>query len=194
MLGQLDRKRAHATGARLDKDLLTLLDLRYLDQCLPCRQTHQGNGCGLFHSEVLWLDRHRVFLDGNELGERPDAQVIRPGVDLVARLELANAGSDTNHDAGHVVSEHEWRAVRQDELELAVSHLGVDEVDGGRVDLDQHLVGTQPRFRHVAGPQLLPLAVAVHDEGFHCFSLLPPDSGTHAAAVLDSAFDMMCII
>ena len=123
LLGQLDRKRAHAARARLDEDLLTSLELGLLDQGLPGRQTDQGNGCCLLHREVPGLDRHRVFLDGNELGERPDAEVIGPGIDLVAHLELTHSGPNSNHDAGHVVPQDERRAVGQEELELAATKL-----------------------------------------------------------------------
>ena len=47
----------------------------------------------------------------------------------------------------------EGRAIRQDGLELAVSDLGIQKIDPGRVDLDQDIVVPQHRFRHVAEPQ-----------------------------------------
>lgn len=124
----------------------------------------------------------------HEFCKGPDAQVIGPGVDLVAHLDSTDARADTHHDAGHVVPEHERRSVRQDELEFAVSNLDVDQVDCSRVDLDQHLVGTQFRLRHVASTELLTLAVAIQDKGFHGFSLLLSDSAPQPVAPVDGEY------
>ena len=167
MLGQLDGKSADAAGAGLDEDLLPLLQVGLLDQCLPCRQAHQRDGSGFFHREVLGLERKRCFLDRDELGERADAEVIRPRIDLVAHLELPHARADFDHHPGHVVAQDEGQAIGQDELELAVPDLGVQQVHAGGMDLDQDLVIAQFRGRHVCRAQRALLAIAIENECFH---------------------------
>lgn len=61
---------------------------------------------------VLRLQRHVLLLDGNELRKRTDAMVRRASMSLVTGLEARHARADKNHDAGHVVTQDEPRAVR----------------------------------------------------------------------------------
>ncbi len=172
MLGQLDGEAADSAGARLDEDLLPLLQVGSLDQCLPRRQGHQGNGSRFHHREVLGPVRQRAFLDGNELGERADSKIVYPRVDLVADLELLHARADLGHHARHVVAQDEGQAVGQDELELTVPDLGVQQVQASGMNLDQHLVVTQLRRRHVRQPQRALLSISFENECLHVISLL----------------------
>jgi hypothetical protein len=88
---------------------------------------------------------------GDALGEGPHATVARPPVDLVTHGEARHGGADVTDDAGEVVAEYEGRLVGEDELELAVADLRVEQVDAGGVDVDEHVVVADRRFRSVAG-------------------------------------------
>ena len=114
MLRQLNGERPHAAGTRVDEDSLPLLQVGALDQHLPGGQPHQRDGRGLFHGEVLRLHGHIRFIHGNELGERPDPILMRPRIDLVARLEPPHAPSDPDDNAGDVVAEDQRQAIGQD--------------------------------------------------------------------------------
>jgi hypothetical protein len=140
------------------------------------------------------LDSDRDLLDGHEFGERTDTQVIGPGVDLVADFELAYAWPHLNHHAGHVMTQYERRAIRQDELELSVSDLGIHQVDRCRVNFDQHLVFAQHRYRHTGCSQALFFAVAINNKCFHGFSFSQEVQGMYSAAWPVSSTDMMIII
>ena len=137
MLGQLNGKRPHATRARVDKNLLPALEMRSFDQHLPGGQADQGDGRRFFHSECFGLDRHVTLFDRDEFGERADSPVGRPRIDFVARLESPRSRSDADHHSGHVMAQNERKAIRQNELELAVSDSGIQKVHAGGVDLDQ---------------------------------------------------------
>src|SRR5437763_16853016 len=122
-LGQLDGVRADAAGAGLDEDLLAGLQVRSLDERLPCGQGDEGHRGRLGHGEARRLDREIVLVHGDALGEGPDAAVARPRVDLVAHAEAHHGGADAGDDAGEVVPEYERRLVREEQLELPVAAL-----------------------------------------------------------------------
>src|SRR5947209_257658 len=79
-LGNLDGVRADAAGAGVDEHLLTELQVRPLDECLPRRQGDEGHGGRLGHKEACRLDREIVLVHGDALGEGPDAAVRAGGV------------------------------------------------------------------------------------------------------------------
>jgi hypothetical protein len=54
----------------MDENFLPLLQLGSLNQHLPGRQPHQGDGSRFLHGEVAGLQRHVVFVYGDKLCER----------------------------------------------------------------------------------------------------------------------------
>src|SRR5687768_11529330 len=93
-------------------------------------------------------------------------EVPRPGVDLVANLAITHVGADAGHDAGHVVTEHEWRLVSQQQLELAVADHPVQRVDSGRTNPNEDVARTDRGFRYMGGAEAT-LAVLRNDECVH---------------------------
>ena len=167
MPGQLDGKGAHAAGACLDEDLLPLLQPGLLDERLPGRQGHQGNGSGFFHREAAGFQRQRGFLDRDEFSERADPQIVRSRIDLVPGLEQPHESADPDDFPGNVVAQDERHAVRQEHLEVAMADLGVEQVHPCGMDLDQDLVVAQLGRRHVGPPERALLSIPVENECFH---------------------------
>jgi hypothetical protein len=50
------------------------------------------------------------------------------------------------------VPQNERQAIGQNALELAVSDFGIEQVHAGGVDLDEDVILTQLRVRHLASP------------------------------------------
>jgi len=50
------------------------------DQRLPCRQAHQWDRYGFFHTQRFGLDRQRRFLDRDVLREGADTENISSGI------------------------------------------------------------------------------------------------------------------
>src|SRR6267378_1474880 len=140
VLCQLNGECAYSTGTRMDQDFLALLQVGALNQYLSSCQTHQRDGRCLFHGEILGLQRHVSFMHGDEFRERPDPVLMRPRINLVARLEPSHVGPDPDDDPGHVVAENQRQAIGQNEFELAVPNLGIQLVYTGCVDLDQYII------------------------------------------------------
>jgi hypothetical protein len=107
MLCELNGKRSDAPGARLDENLLPLLKIRFFDQRLPSRQANQRDGSSFFHGESFWFYRQGSFFDRNKFSESTHSKVIRPGIDLITRFEVAHRWPDPDHDAGHIVTQSE---------------------------------------------------------------------------------------
>ena len=118
MLGELDRDRPDPAGAGVDEDLLPRLHVASLDEGLPRGQCHQRQRAGLLHADRRGLERQVGLGDGDALGERADAVLVGPGVDLVAGLEAAHLRPDADDGAGDVVAEDQRQLVREDLLEL----------------------------------------------------------------------------
>src|SRR2546428_5408343 len=80
--------------------------LPYLQAPLSFKRQIRTNAAGarLFHGEILGLQRHVSFIHGDEFRERPDPVLMRPRINLVARLEPSHFGPDTDYDPGHVVA------------------------------------------------------------------------------------------
>jgi hypothetical protein len=77
-----------------------------------------------------------------------------------------------HQNAGQIVAQDDRQAIRQNHLELAGSNLGVQRVDAGGVDLDQHIILAQFRIRHFADPAALFLPITFDDECLHNKSLI----------------------
>ena len=98
----------NATGAGVDQDLLSFLQVRRLDQHLPGSETHQRDGSHVLHTEVLRLQHHVGFVD--QFRERPHPAIAGSGIDLVPQLEAPDIRSDAHDRSGHFVTEDErWR-------------------------------------------------------------------------------------
>jgi len=93
-----------------------------------------------------------------------------PAIDLVACLELPDIDADTHDRSSQIMAENERWAIRQEQLEFAVAHLGIEKVDRGGLDANQHIIGTDVRIGHVGQTQRAVLLVCVDDEGFHALS------------------------
>ena len=61
-----------------------------VDQHLPGGQADQRDRGRLFHAEVLGLQGHVGFIDGDGFGECPDPAIARPRIDFVAGFEFAD--------------------------------------------------------------------------------------------------------
>src|SRR4051812_475319 len=106
MFRQLNRKCAYATGTRLNENFLPFLQIGFFNQCLPGGQANQRDGSRFFHAEVLWLNRHGIFLQSNEFRESTDSVVIWPRIDLIADLKSPRERSDSNHDTSHIIAQN----------------------------------------------------------------------------------------
>ena len=125
------RRRGRAPSARAGR--------APLDQDLPGGQGDQRDGGGLLQRQGGRLERDVVLVDGDVLGEGPDAKVAGTGVHLVTDGEAADVGADLGDHAGHVVAEHEGRLVLQELFELAVADHAVQRVDTRRAHLDENV-------------------------------------------------------
>jgi hypothetical protein len=121
----------------VEENLLSWPQIRSLDQRLAGGQADQGDGRRFFHRERAGLDRHVIFVDGDQLREGADSPVSGPRIDFVARLESTLARSDP--------------------------HL----VDSSGVDLDQYVILPQLGLRHLAGPHVVGAPVPIEDERLH---------------------------
>lgn len=102
-------------------------------------------------------------------------KVVRPGIDLVPRLELPHARPYTHHHARHIVPEDERHLVRQQELELTISDLGVERVDARCMDLHQHLMVAQGGSRNIGRPEYALFGIAIQNKRFHGVSFAARD-------------------
>src|SRR5688500_18904830 len=118
-------------------------------QRLPGGESHQRDGGGFFHADVVGLQRHVGFIHGNEFRECSDAMIARPRIDLVARLEPPDLGAILGVDPGDNVAQNVELTLRQYELELYVPGLGVEYVHSSCMNSNQDVVVPQLRFWHV---------------------------------------------
>ncbi len=150
----------------MDEDLLGWPHVCLLDERLPRSERDQRYRCRLLHAQARGLECEIFLLDRDPFRERPDAKVDRTGVDLVARLEALNRGTDADDHAGKVVSQDEREAVGQQPLELAGGELGVERVDACGANLDEHVARLDRRLGHV-GRSHRPSAVLLDDVRLH---------------------------
>ena len=143
------------------------LQVRSFDQCLPGGQADQRDRSGLFHGELLWLIRYGIFSYRNEFRESTDSILIRPRIDLVARLESPHSGSDSDHDPGEIIAQNERQAIRQNELELSISDFQIHRIYACRVDLDQYVIVVHLRLRHFAMPHSVVVSITIENECLH---------------------------
>ena len=133
----------------MDEDLLPGLHLPALHQRLPGRQRHQRQRARLLHADRRGLERQVALGDGDALGERADAVLVGPGVDLVAGLEAANCRPDADDGARDVVAQDQRQLVGQDLLELAGADLLVQLVEPGGFHPDEHVALTDDGLGNV---------------------------------------------
>ena len=113
------------------------------------------------------LDRHVIFVHGDEFRKRADPVLIRSRIDLVTGLEAPHPCSHLDHNAGDVVAENKWETIRQEDFEFSVRDLCIEEIDAGSVDLDEYVVVPDLRLRHVDDPAAVLALVTIDREGFH---------------------------
>jgi hypothetical protein len=75
--------------------------------CHAVRPTRGGKR--LLSMSSPGLEGERRLLDRDDFGERADAEIIRPRIDLVARLEQPHPRSGLDHDAGARRAQDEGR-------------------------------------------------------------------------------------
>ena len=107
MLRQLNCKRSYTTRPSVDENFLPSLQVRFFDQRLPSGQADQRDGSRFFHAEFFWLIRHGILFYGDEFRESTDSILIRPRIDLVARLESPHSRSDSNYDSSQIIAQNE---------------------------------------------------------------------------------------
>ena len=144
-----------------------------LDERLPRGQRHQRQRARLLHADRRGLERQVGLGDGDALGERADAVLVGPGVDLVAELEAAHLRADADDGAGDVVAEDQRQLVRQDLLELPGADLLVELVEPGGLHPDEHVVLPDDGLGDVRFLQRL--LVLGDDERSHAMVLLLDD-------------------
>jgi hypothetical protein len=88
-------------------------------------------------------------------------------IDLVAGLESTHSRSDPDYDPGHVMAQNEWQAIRQNELEIAVSDFGIQKVDTSGVNLDQDVILAHLRVWLFASAHTVGASVTIEDECPH---------------------------
>src|SRR5690348_6830217 len=106
------------------------------------------------------------MIDRDVFRKRPDAQVTGTSVNLVAYRIVAHFGTDTRHDAGEIVPEHEWCLVLKEQLELAIAHHLVQRVDASGSHPDQNVTGPDGGREHLGGAEPA-FAIFLDDESLH---------------------------
>ena len=142
VLGKLDDGGSQPPGAGVDENFLPGLDVCPLDQDLPGGQRDQRDRCGLLQRQGGRLERDVIFVDGDVLGEGPDAKVAGACKHLVADREAADVRADLADHTGNVVAEHEGCLVLQELFELAVADHAVQRVDTRRAHPDENVTVT----------------------------------------------------
>jgi hypothetical protein len=84
----------------MDKDSLAGLELRDLDQPLPCGQGRQRNRSRLFKARLARLCRNFLFFDKRVLRVSAAPPEVQVGKDFVAFLETCRARPTLLHDTG----------------------------------------------------------------------------------------------
>ena len=167
-LGDLHGERAHATGSAVDEDLLTGLDLAVVAQELERGRGGHADRGRLLEGEIGRLLEELVLCRPRVLGEGSRA----PAEDLVARLEPGHIRPDRldrprDVGSGHAVlrpaesgrEAHDERRARHEDP--------VTDMDGCRMDANQHLVGRDLRLVDVLRLEDLCGAVAVLNDRLH---------------------------
>ena len=77
---------------------------------------------------------------------------------------MPDIGPDPDHDARYIVTQHQWEAVGQDELELSVPDLAVQEVHAGAMNLNHDVIVPQLRLWTFAEPQSAAFRIAIDQE------------------------------
>ena len=72
----------------MDENLLSGLEIRPIDQCLPRGQADQRYRSRRLHGEFSRLESHIVFPHCDEFREGDDSSSVRPRLQLVAGLEI----------------------------------------------------------------------------------------------------------
>src|SRR5437764_8996262 len=94
---------------------------------------------------------------------------MRPRIDLVTELESPHVKPDPDQYPTDIVPQNERQSIRQNELELSVSDLGIQDVYAGSVDTDQYVRVPQFRLRHFDKPDPVILSITFDDERLHDF-------------------------
>ncbi len=173
VLCELDRDRPDPACTAVDEDLLPRLHVPALHERLPRRQRDQRQRARLLHGDRRGLERQIGLGHGDALGERTDAVLVGPGVDLVAGLEPAHLRADADDGAGDIVAEYQRQRVRQDLLELAEADLLIELVQPGRFHPHKHVMLSDHGLRDVG--LLQRLLVLGDDERPHGMVLLRDD-------------------
>ncbi|MNK64314.1 hypothetical protein D3C87_835510 [compost metagenome] len=69
--------------------------------------------------------------------------------------------------SGQIVTENEGWTIGQEQLEFAVAHLGIQKIDRGGLNANQHIIGADDGIGHIGQTQRGLFLVFVYDEGFH---------------------------
>ena len=154
----------------MDKDLLPRLQVAALHERLPRGQRHQRKRARFLHADRRGLEGEVCLGDGDTLGERADAVLVRPGVDLVAGLEPPHLPADADDGTGEIVAEDQGQPVPQDLLERTGADPLVQRVQPRRVHPHQDVVLADDGLGDVGFLQRL--LVLGDDERSHAMLLL----------------------
>ncbi|MNG09163.1 hypothetical protein D3C84_925690 [compost metagenome] len=107
VFGKLNGNGADTAGTRVNQHFLAPLQSSGFNQYLPGGQCNQGQGRGLCHVGIGGFHGDRVFIHGDQLGERPDPRFGRASVDFVSRFEACHLRADIHHDARQVITQYQ---------------------------------------------------------------------------------------
>src|SRR5260370_39991876 len=95
---------ASASAGPMNQNLLTFPNPSLVEQRLPRRECHYGNGSGVDMVNGLWLKSSFRFLDHHvfRMSAFTVAGAIRPTTDLIAFLELGNTRSNCFDNTGNI--------------------------------------------------------------------------------------------
>ncbi len=148
--------------------LVAGLDVGDVQHGLPRRERHQRQRPRLFKPQALGLERGLVFMHGNALGKRTNAQAVGPRIHGIAHRKTPHIRTHGGDHTGQVRPHAQGKGVGHQTLELALAHTDVDGVDAGGANIDQRIARAEHRLGHVATLQNLGAAVGFDEP---CFQL-----------------------
>ncbi len=170
MLGQLDPKSGHTSGAALDQDSLAGFELGRVLDCPQRGQAGQPHRRRLGMAEPVRLSGDDRGLDRELFGIAAFDPLIGNPEHRVSDLEVRHARPDCTDHPGKVAPEN----MRQFEVAVpapAEPDLVIGGVDAGRVYIDDDFAQPGNRVRRLAQPQHLRSAMRREQHRLHRFLL-----------------------
>ena len=152
-LGQLDGERPDAAAGTVDQHLLARLHLAAIGEALEREDARLRHGRRLLERQARGHRRQRVLARADVLAEPTPAGMRQVAEDPVTGPEAGHARTDGFDHARDVRAHHRvaWFAPHG---QVAPQEIPVPRVDGGRVDLQEHVVvALDARLRDLREPK-----------------------------------------